>query len=187
MVDVASFDRITRRPGFVSVGTGAAPDGNAIPSPGAGELAMDAARHRLRSVRGAAPTRLHCSQRQVVTWRSFSQGEPSDTRCARWWGQMDIEGFGECTNSASARMPAPRESRSQTSAHEREFSVLARGARVANAGSGSGTEPAVARRCSSSGRRRESGFPGSPASAPPCDHARGSHAPAHRPPPSATK
>ena len=60
VVDRGAFDRIIPAGGFISVPTGSAPDGNAIPIPKeAAELGHGRGRlHRLRRLRGGLPERL---------------------------------------------------------------------------------------------------------------------------------
>jgi succinate dehydrogenase / fumarate reductase iron-sulfur subunit len=100
--------------GFVSVNTGNAPDGNAIPVPGhQQELAMDAA-----SCIGCGACVAACKNASAMLFVSakvsqlaiLPQGKPERaTRVIRMVAQMDKEGFGACTNTSECEAACPAE------------------------------------------------------------------------------
>ena len=114
VVDRSAFDRIISAGGFVSVNTGNAPDGNAIPVPGhRQELAMDAA-----ACIGCGACVAACKNASAMLFVSakvsqlaiLPQGQPE--RASRVVGmvtQMDEEGFGSCTNTSECEAACPAE------------------------------------------------------------------------------
>ena len=115
VVDRGAFDRIIAAGGFISVHTGSAPDGNAIPvpkddaGPGHGRRRL----HRLRRLRGRLPERLgHALHRgQGLAPRPAAAG-PARARpraCCSMVAQMDAEGFGTCTNHYECEAACPKE------------------------------------------------------------------------------
>jgi len=114
VVDRSAFDRVIQAGGFVSVNTGNAPDGNAIPVPGhQQELAMDAA-----SCIGCGACVAACKNASAMLFVSakvsqlaiLPQGKPERaTRVIRMVAQMDKEGFGACTNTSECEAACPAE------------------------------------------------------------------------------
>ena len=115
MVDRSAFDRIIQAGGFVSVNTGTAPDGNAIPisegrrGPGDGRRRL----HRLRRLRRAVPER----RRAALHRRPRSRTSPSCRRvsrsatcgCESMVAQLEEEMFGSCTNYGECEAVCPKE------------------------------------------------------------------------------
>ena len=120
VVDRGAFDRVIQAGGFVSVNTGGAPDGNAIlVSKVDQERAMDAA-----ACIGCGACVAACKNASAMLFvaakvshlGSLPQGQPERAERVRTMvASMDAEGFGNCTNSASARRPVPRRSVSSSS------------------------------------------------------------------------
>ena len=108
-----AFDRIIAAGGFISVPTGSAPDGNAIPVPkderrsrhGRGRL------HRLRRLRGRLSQRRRRAvhRRQDRASRSAAAGPAREgpPRLAHG-GQMNDEMFGSCTNIGECEAVCPK-------------------------------------------------------------------------------
>jgi succinate dehydrogenase / fumarate reductase iron-sulfur subunit len=102
-VDRSAFDRIIAAGGYVSVSTGSAPDGNAIPvSKESSEEAMDAAQC---IGCGACVAACPNAAAALFTGAKIShlgllpQGKlERKTRAVRMVAQMNREGFGQCTN-----------------------------------------------------------------------------------------
>ncbi len=114
VVDRNAFDRIIAKGGFVSVPTGSAPDGNAIPVPKvAADQAMDAA-----ACIGCGACVAACPNASAMLFTSakvshlglLPQGQAErDARVLAMVGQMDSEGFGTCTNHYECEMACPKE------------------------------------------------------------------------------
>src|SRR5437868_9920980 len=114
VVDRTAFDRIIQAGGFVSVNTGGAPDGNAIPVPKvAQERAMDAA-----ECIGCGACVAACPNASAMLFLSakvshlalLPQGEPErKSRVVNMLAQMDKEGFGSCTNTGACEATCPKE------------------------------------------------------------------------------
>ena len=114
VVDRTAFDRIMEAGGYVSVKTGGAPDGNAIPIPKQNaELAMDAA-----ACIGCGACVAACKNASAMLFVSakvsqyalLPQGKAeSATRVKNMLGQMEKEGFGNCTNSGQCEAECPKE------------------------------------------------------------------------------
>ncbi len=114
VVDRSAFDRIMEAGGFVSVNTGGAPDANALPIPKeAADRAMDAA-----ACIGCGACVASCKNASAMLYVAakvshlalLPQGEPErGRRVAAMVRQMDIEGFGNCTNQYECEAVCPKE------------------------------------------------------------------------------
>jgi len=113
IVDRRAFDRIIAAGGYVSVGTGSAPDGNAIPiSKEAADESMDAA-----ACIGCGACVAACPNASAVLFTGakmthlgvLPQGEPErGMRALRMVTQMQVEGFGGCTNIGECTGVCPK-------------------------------------------------------------------------------
>jgi succinate dehydrogenase / fumarate reductase iron-sulfur subunit len=113
VVDRSAFDRIIAAGGYTSVNTGSAPDGNAIPVPKENaDHAIDAA-----ECIGCGACVAACPNASAVLfvgakiaqYTFLPQGEPERKRRAmRMVQQMDIEGFGNCSNHAECEAVCPK-------------------------------------------------------------------------------
>ncbi|HXI20228.1 MAG TPA: succinate dehydrogenase/fumarate reductase iron-sulfur subunit, partial [Gemmatimonadales bacterium] len=114
VVDRSAFDRIIAAGGFVSVSTGSAPDGNAIPvSKTDADRAMDAAQ-----CIGCGACVAACPNASAMLFTSakaghlgaLPQGRVERTRRALGMvAQMDAEGFGGCTWHGECQEACPKE------------------------------------------------------------------------------
>ena len=114
VVDRSSFDRIMQKGGFVSVGTGGTPDGNAIAvSKTEADLSMDAA-----SCIGCGACVAACKNAsamlfvaaKVSQYVHLPQGQPERKRRAlAMLAQHDAEGFGACTSYEECEAVCPKE------------------------------------------------------------------------------
>ncbi len=110
----SAFDRIIQAGGFVSVNTGGAPDGNAIPvSKTTSESAMDAAAciacGACVAVCKNASAMLFVAAK-VSHLNLLPQGKAEKNRRAlAMVTQMDAEGFGSCTVTGSCEAVCPKE------------------------------------------------------------------------------
>ena len=114
VVDRTAFDRIIQAGGYISVNTGSAPDGNAIPiSKEKADLAFDAATCISCGACVAA-----CQNGSAMLFVSakvsqlalLPQGQPEKTeRVAKMVFQMDSEDFGSCTNLGSCAGACPKD------------------------------------------------------------------------------
>jgi succinate dehydrogenase / fumarate reductase iron-sulfur subunit len=114
VVDRSALDRIIQAGGFVSVNTGGAPDGNAVPVPKTNaERAMDAA---ACIACGACVAACKNASAMLFTAAKVShlallpQGHPERRQRVRnMVEQMDREGFGNCTNYYECEAACPKE------------------------------------------------------------------------------
>jgi succinate dehydrogenase / fumarate reductase iron-sulfur subunit len=114
VVDRSAFDRIIAAGGFVSVSTGSAPDGNALPVPKQdADAAMDAAQ-----CIGCGACVAACPNASAMLFTSakaghlgmLPQGQPERMRRAlSMVEQMDREGFGGCTWHGECQEACPKE------------------------------------------------------------------------------
>ncbi len=110
----SAFDRIMQAGGFVSVSTGGAPDGNAIPvAKTASDRAMDAA-----ACIGCGACVAVCKNASAMLFVAakvshlnlLPQGKvEKDRRAFNMVAQMDAEGFGNCTVTGSCEAVCPKE------------------------------------------------------------------------------
>jgi succinate dehydrogenase / fumarate reductase iron-sulfur subunit len=113
MVDRSAFDRIVAAGGYVSVNTGGAVDGNAIPiEKKCSDMAMDAA-----ACIGCGACVAACPNASASLFVSakishlglLPQGEPEkERRAIRMVAQMQEEGFGYCTNAGECEAVCPK-------------------------------------------------------------------------------
>lgn len=114
MVDRSAFDRIVQAGGYVSVNTGNAVDGNALPIEKDKADASFAAAMCIGC--GACVAACKNSSAMLFTSAKVShlallpQGEPErQTRVLNMVAQMDKEGFGACTNTGACEAVCPKE------------------------------------------------------------------------------
>jgi succinate dehydrogenase / fumarate reductase iron-sulfur subunit len=113
-VDRRAFDRIIASGGYISVGTGNAPDGNAIPVPKqASDKSMDAA-----ACIGCGACVAACPNASAALFTGakvthlnlLPQGAPERySRAKNMVNQMNAEGFGQCTNIGLCEAVCPKE------------------------------------------------------------------------------
>lgn len=114
VVDRSSMDRIIASGGYVSTKTGPKPDANAIPvGKVVADLAMDAATCIGCGACVAACPNASASLftgAKITQFALLPQGHPEARRRAkRMVSQMDIEGFGNCTNIGECQAACPKE------------------------------------------------------------------------------
>lgn len=112
VVDRSALDRILAAGGFVSVRTGSAPEANILPIPkDAVERALDAA-----ACIGCGACVAACPNASAMLYTAakishlglLPQGQPErQGRVERMVAQMDLEGFGNCTNHGSCQNACP--------------------------------------------------------------------------------
>lgn len=112
-VDRSAFDRIIAAGGFVSVGTGQAPEANSIPvSKESSEKAIEAA-----ECIGCGACVAACKNSSAMLFVSakvsqlalLPQGQAERaTRALNMVKQMDEEGFGSCTNTSACEAECPK-------------------------------------------------------------------------------
>lgn len=114
IVDRTAFDRIVQAGGYISVNTGNAVDGNAIP------IEKDKADSSFAAAMcigcGACVAACKNSSAMLFTSAKVShlallpQGDPErKTRVLNMVAQMDKEGFGACTNTGACEAVCPKE------------------------------------------------------------------------------
>ncbi len=127
IVDRTAFDRIMQAGGFISVNTGGAPDANAIPIPKtAADKAMDAA-----ACIGCGACVAACKNgsamlfvgAKVTQFANLPQGQSEKAaRAKAMVAQMDLEGFGNCSNYSECEAVCPKEIKVEVIARmNREF------------------------------------------------------------------
>lgn len=114
IVDRSAFDHIIQSGGFIAVGTGAAPDANAIPIPKVtADLAMDAA-----ACIGCGACVASCPNASAMLFTSakvsqlalLPQGDPERiSRAKNMVAAMENAGFGSCTNHGECEATCPKE------------------------------------------------------------------------------
>ena len=114
IVDRSAFDRIIQAGGYVSVGTGEAPEANSTPVPKpAAESAMDAA-----ACIGCGACVAACPNASAMLFvaakvahlAQLPQGQAERKQRARdMVAQMDQEGFGNCTNHFECMAACPKQ------------------------------------------------------------------------------
>jgi succinate dehydrogenase / fumarate reductase iron-sulfur subunit len=112
-VDRRAFDRIIAAGGYVSISTGSAPDGNAIPiSKEACEEAMDAAQCiGCGACVAACPNAAAAlfTGAKIAHLGLLPQGQPErNARAIHMVDQMNREGFGQCTNIGECTGVCPK-------------------------------------------------------------------------------
>lgn len=113
VVDRSAFDRIIQVGGYVSVNTGAAQDGNAVPiNKENADAAFDAA-----TCIGCGACVAACKNASAMLFTSakisqldlLPQGTvESEERALKMVAQMDKEGFGNCTNTGACEAECPK-------------------------------------------------------------------------------
>jgi succinate dehydrogenase / fumarate reductase iron-sulfur subunit len=114
IVDRGAFDRIVAAGGFISVATGSAPDGNAIPvRKENADMAMDAA-----ACIGCGACVAACPNASAMLFTAakishlalLPQGQPErEERVLKMVATMDAAGFGSCTNHGECEAVCPKE------------------------------------------------------------------------------
>lgn len=113
MVDRTAFDKINQAGGYISVNTGNAPDGNAIPIPkDDAELAMDAA-----ACIGCGACVATCKNASAMLFvaakvshlATLPQGKVEAARRVKnMVAKMEELGFGSCTNTGACEAECPK-------------------------------------------------------------------------------
>tara|TARA_B100000676_G_C17889283_1_gene738273 strand:+ start:1 stop:753 length:753 start_codon:yes stop_codon:yes gene_type:complete len=114
VVDRSSFDRIIQKGGFISINTGSAPDGNAIP------ISQEIAKNAFDSAAciGCGACVASCKNSSASLFVSakiaqlslLPQGHPErKKRVINMVEQMDAEGFGHCSNTGACESECPKE------------------------------------------------------------------------------
>jgi len=114
MVDRSAFDRIIQAGGYISVNTGNAVDGNALPIP------KDHADNAFAAAMciGCGACVAACKNSSAMLFLSakvshlalLPQGDPErSNRVVNMVAQMDKEGFGACTNTGACEAACPKE------------------------------------------------------------------------------
>jgi succinate dehydrogenase / fumarate reductase iron-sulfur subunit len=113
VVDRSAFDRIIQAGGYISVRTGSAPDGNAIPVPKEdADAAFDAATCIACAACVAAcpnASAMLFTSAKVAHLSRMPQGQTErQVRVLSMVGQHDAEGFGNCTNHGACEAACPK-------------------------------------------------------------------------------
>ena len=126
VVDRSSFDRIIQSGGYISVNTGQAPDGNALPVEQAKyEEAFDAA-----ACIGCGACVAACPNGSAMLFTSakvnhlekLPQGQVEHAkRVVNMVAQMDKEGFGKCSNVGACEVECPKEISTDNIANMNKF------------------------------------------------------------------
>ncbi len=143
-VDRSAFDKIVAAGGYVSVSTGSAPDGNAIPVPKEiADRAMDAA-----ACIGCGACVASCPNASASLFTAakmthlnvLPQGQPErDRRSLAMVAEARAQGFGHCTNIGECEAVCPKEIRLETIAQmNRDFMRASLRYREPGAAGGSG-------------------------------------------------
>lgn len=114
VVDRSAFDRIISAGGYISVNTGSAPDANAIPVPkDIAEEAMDAAACISCGACVAACPNASAALfvgAKVAQLSLLPQGQPErERRVLRMVEEMDLNGFGGCSNHGECQAACPKD------------------------------------------------------------------------------
>jgi len=114
VVDRSAFDRITQAGGYITVRTGSAPDGNAIPVPKAdSDSAMDAA-----ACIGCGACVASCKNASAMLFTAAKAGHlnmlpqgqaEKDKRTLDMVSAMDDAGFGNCRNYGECSAACPKD------------------------------------------------------------------------------
>ena len=114
VVDRSAFDKITQAGGFITVRTGSAPDGNAIPVPKAdSDSAMDAA-----ACIGCGACVASCKNASAMLFTAAKAGHlnmlpqgqaEKDKRALDMVSAMDEAGFGNCRNYGECSAACPKD------------------------------------------------------------------------------
>jgi succinate dehydrogenase / fumarate reductase, iron-sulfur subunit len=114
VVDRSAFDKITQSGGFITVRTGSAPDGNAIPIPkGESDGAMDAA-----ACIGCGACVASCKNASAMLFTAAKAGHlnllpqgqaEKDKRVLDMVSAMDDAGFGNCRNYGECTAACPKD------------------------------------------------------------------------------
>jgi succinate dehydrogenase / fumarate reductase iron-sulfur subunit len=114
VVDRSAFDRIVMAGGFISVNTGGAPDANAVPiAKDEQEAAFDAAQcigcgACVAACKNASAMLFVAAK--VSHFARLPQGQPErEKRVLAMVRQMEIEGFGSCTNTEACSAECPKQ------------------------------------------------------------------------------
>lgn len=114
VVDRTAFDRIIEAGGYVSVRTGSAPDGNAIPiSEATASISMDAAQcigcgACVAACKNASASLFVAAKVSQLALLPQGKTEASQ-RVLNMVKAMDDEGFGHCTNTGACEAECPKE------------------------------------------------------------------------------
>jgi len=130
VVDRSSFDRIIQSGGFISVNTGQAPDGNAIPI----EKNQAAAAFDSAACIGCGACVAACPNGSAMLFTSakinhlekMPQGKIEHSgRVKNMIAQMDKEGFGKCSNVGACEVDCPKEISTDNIANLNKFYLSA--------------------------------------------------------------